>query len=75
MIVADLIRLLEAYDPNAVVLIPRDGGPGSATECVAEIAPIPAERFTGGPGATHGALRLLGLPSAVGAGPTKVLPA
>ncbi|PVM82946.1 hypothetical protein [Caulobacter endophyticus] len=67
MIVADLIRLLKTCDPNAIVLIPRDGGPGDATERVAEAASIPAERFAGGPAATHGALRLLGLPATVGA--------
>lgn len=64
MIVSDLIRALERCDPNAVVLIPRDGDLTDATEWVSDVLPVPSERFSSGPAAAHGAVRLMGFPSA-----------
>jgi hypothetical protein len=64
MIVADLIRLLRDYDPNAIVLIPRDAGLGDGTEMLADVVPVPSACFSNGPGATSGGVRLSGLPAA-----------
>lgn len=64
MIVADLIRLLEACDPNALVLIPRDGRLDDPTDVLVDAIPIAASAFNTGPAATHGAVRLAGITTA-----------
>ncbi len=64
MIVADLIRLLETCDPQAVVLIPGDAGLGGHAEMLADVIPVPASVFAGGPAAAHGAVRLAGITAA-----------
>jgi hypothetical protein len=64
MIVADLIRLLSDFDPDAIVLIPRDTGLGHGTEMLADVVPVPAACFSGGPAATSEGVRLSGLPAA-----------
>lgn len=63
MIVADLIRLLQDCDPNAIVLIPPDAGLGDGAEMLADVVPVPAARFSSGPGATSGGVRLSGFPA------------
>jgi hypothetical protein len=60
MIVADLIRLLQNCDPNAIVLIPPDAGLGDGAEMLDDVIPVPAARFPSGPGATSGGVRLSG---------------
>jgi len=65
MIVADLIRLLQDCDPQAVVVIPADPSMGQACEPVSDVAAIAASRFTGGPAAQAGVVRLSGFPIAL----------
>lgn len=60
MTVAELIGLLEGYDPRAVVLIPRDAGLGEAAEVVADLASWRAGGSSG-PAAISGAAPLMGL--------------
>lgn len=60
MIVGELIRLLQAQDPDAIVLIPHDPGLGGGAEAVSDVVGIPADQFRGGPAAANGAVRLSG---------------
>jgi hypothetical protein len=64
MIVSDLIRALKGCDPDAVVLIPRDVDLTDAAEWVSDVVSVPSERFSSGPAAAHGAVRLVGFPAA-----------
>lgn len=61
MTVAELIRVLQGCDPQAVVLIPRDADLGAASEIVADVAHLPASAFVTGPAASSGAVRLGGI--------------
>lgn len=65
MIVADLMRLLEACDPDAVVLIPRDGCLDDPAEVLTDVVPVSPSVFATGPAAIHGAVRLAGITATV----------
>lgn len=64
MTVAELIHLLEACDPDAVVLIPRDADLDASSEIVADVVALPASAFATGRTAVHGAVRLGGITTA-----------
>lgn len=67
MIVAELIRLLERCDPQAVVLIPGDQGPAANCEPVVEVLCAVSDRFSRGPAAERGAIRLSSFPLSLSA--------
>jgi hypothetical protein len=62
MTVAELIAALEDCDPQAIVLIPTAPDVGEWSEPVADVTAVDPNRFSHGPGALHGAVRLSGFP-------------
>jgi hypothetical protein len=65
MRVAELVRLLQACDPDAVVVIPRDRGITHDTETVCDVARIAASHFSVGPAAIFGVVQLSSFPAVV----------
>lgn len=62
MIVADLIRALQACDPDAIVLIPCDQALGG--EPLADVVVVPPAALSRRSPATRSAVRLAGLSTA-----------
>ena len=62
MTVADLIVALEKCDPRSIVLIPAAPALSEASEPVMDLTCVEAGRFTSGPAAQYGAVRLSGFP-------------
>jgi hypothetical protein len=66
MKVSDLIRQLQACDPQAIVVIPHVHGEAQGTEALLEVVPIAPAQLSGGPAAGRSVVRLCGFAAAAG---------